>query len=148
MRLKTAWSCENRKRLHLLLVSVWWNGHTVLLQCWNVILSGLTGLIRLNDRVSRERDLLLWQGWWILATYFIMRVLHWGRGLQTEWGHGNPLGGHGQGSTAGTVGVFLFISVRCWLIHYLIHRCTHTHTHWMLHNYHITAYLPFKDYFP
>lgn len=116
--------------------------------CPNVILSGLTGLIRLNDRVSRERDLLLWQGWWILATYFIMRVLHWGCGLQTEWGHGNPPGGHGRGSTAGTVGVFLFISVRCQVMHYLIHTHTHTQWMWMIHNYHTTAYLPFKGSFP
>lgn len=79
------------------------------------------------SRLWRKR--LLWQGWWILATYFIMRVLHWGRGLQTERGHGNPPGGHGRGSTAAMVWVFLFISVRCQVMHYLARAHTHIHTH-------------------
>lgn len=69
-----------------------------------------------------------------------MRVLHWGRGLQTEWGHGNPPGGHGQGSTAATVGVFLLISVRCQVMHYLAYTHTHTGcdtTTTLLHIYHL-----------
>lgn len=74
-----------------------------------------------------------------------MRALHWGGGLQTEWGHGNPLGGHGQGSTGGTPGVSLFY-LRALPGHALFN--THAHTHWMLHIYQTTAYLLFKDSFP
>lgn len=54
-----------------------------------------------------------------------MRTLHWGRGLQIEWGHWNPPGGHGQGSTGGTPGVSLFYP-RVLLGHALFN--THTHT--------------------